>query len=121
MNFQEAQQSFFDKHGFYPSDDVIQDFLAEEEYEEDRQTRFSFQPTRYDYDDGAGELLSLFKESFRGIKNSARKSFNTQKDMITEQPYLNEFFFLLLIFLSKASLYFLLKRTHEIGLDVSDF
>lgn len=110
---------FYQEHGYYPDEDTIEAYIGEST--RPRQTSFSFHtPTAYE-DDGASELLSEFKDTFRGIKKSAKRTYENQKDYLDNKPYLNEFFFLLLIFLSKASLYFLLKKTYEIGLDVADF
>lgn len=109
---------WYNEYGSFPDEDTIQLYCGESFTPQ--QSRFSFN-SPVSYDDGASELLSEFKDTFRGIKTAAKRTYENQRDSIEERPYLNEFFFLLLIFLSKASLYFLLKRTHEIGLDVSDF
>ncbi len=80
------------------------------------QEQFSFSPGN-----GTSDLLLEIREITNGIAKNVKTTLSQRKEeVISEKPYLSEFNFMLLIFLSKSLLYFLFKNSYEQGYDFSN-
>jgi hypothetical protein len=87
-----------------------------------RQQRFhqdySHRPTTIDR--ASSDLLSEVGGIFTSIARSAGTAVRNKGSIITKNKQLNEFSFMLAIFLCKAGLYFLLQNSYNKGYDFSN-
>ena len=111
-------QDFYEQFGSLPDEETIQINLGRNYYQE-RQPDFRQQRTRNYHNDGADELLAEIREITVGIANNARVAYRNRRQIIEARPYVSEFGYMTLIFLTKASLYFLLRDSYAHGMDLS--
>jgi hypothetical protein len=119
MNRQNLAQEFYEIYGYYPDEENLQEYLEEHGYNDyspynnntkrdSRKSYFNYNDdTEFNTDNVSDEFQSLFKDILRNA--------TTQKHSNTDSDIINEFAFMALIFLTKASLYFLLRYCKEQG------
>lgn len=125
MCIEDFIESYYEDYGQYPSERVIMEYLS---YGNSNQYQQSFnkpnslnQSKIYNQNchNSAEDLLVEIKGIFSGIAHNVQISSHA-KEFAMENNTFNEFNLMLMIFLSKSALYFLLKHSYNRGYDFSN-
>ena len=119
MTREEFVESYLFQYGEEPDEVAINEY-----YDEVIKERNSFKFRSYDRHfnnySPANDLLNEVRGIVTGIASSAKKSISARTGNLKTETYTKEFNLMMLIFLSKSVLYFLMKKSYEDGLDFSN-
>ena len=119
------REEFLRTYGYRPTSDELADFMAEEGYNDFNGYESAYRygpsesPSRPSYRAGderdvsdAGDVSSEFSGLFRDILHESKQH---KKVKVEGEEIINEFSYMLLLFLLKTSLYFVLRYCDERG------
>lgn len=114
---QELIDEFYNKFGYVPDEQELEDYSASVYEEYHNKPNFnSIKHTQSSFEfDLSDDLLIELTETFKFIKTKAKASLKEKQDELIHEDRLDEFNYMLFTFLLKAALYFVLKKSFEKG------
>lgn len=120
MNLKNMAQDFYEQFGYWPENEEFQDYLEQNGYFDEYSTPNNVSPfgsarrgrsflDHLDNEETTDDFFSEFKRLISEIAKDAKQQRQHRKP--SEQNL--ELLFMLLVFLNKVSLFFLLRYCHE--------
>ena len=119
MNRQIIEQEFYTIYGYYPDEQNLQEFLEEHGYNDynpyNSNTTRNSRKSSFDFNDDTDYNTNNVSDEFQSIFKDILRNSTSHKHSDNDNAIINEFAFMSLIFLTKASLFFLLRYCKEQG------
>jgi len=127
MKKDEFVEYYYKNYGEYPDQDLIDEYCNSFDDNEDRHysssepscSNYESNPKQNSLSSAADDVLSEVNSIFKNIARSARGSIKSKGADKEQSNYSSEFTLMLLIFLAKSSLYFLMRDSYDKGYDFS--